>query len=410
MKQKILVLCLGTSCDFRLMDYAIHSIINPHKRFSIIYISDSKHIVPTDCTGVYYETPDFVTEDPDLPLANTKMNDIYWGVVNIFKLYDALGFYKDLTKLLLGTIEKYDPIALCILYPALGVLCRLPSEIFDKVPAHVIYYAPGFPNKEIPWLFDSRLKSSRFSIYKKKWVQNNIESGDKYISRILIGTGNEKNILDKMNHVLCWDKNIIPSSVFPSYANVIRKGALNPTVKFMEKWPQVPRKLSPLFVRENNMIFMSFGTYGQSDLLLTCLPILLQKLQAFCLKNNYFVLFHNPHSSISLTGTTEWLYQFTGYVPYEFVVPRSKLVIFTGSVCLQNICFYHKVPMLFLPLLSEQFFWSWNYKHYTDIKFINYKKQRNSIDIKKAIHSSKVKSYLRKVSNSMHKPVEPLKF
>jgi hypothetical protein len=39
-----------------------------------------------------------------------------------------------------------------------------------------------------------------------------------------------------------------------------------------------------------------------------------------------------------------------------------KFVIFTGSMCLQLECIKTGTPMLFVPYLTEQYFWAKNYK------------------------------------------------
>ena len=41
-----------------------------------------------------------------------------------------------------------------------------------------------------------------------------------------------------------------------------------------------------------------------------------------------------------------------GYIAYNEIVPARALVVFTGSLCLQSICFSHRKCMLYVPQLA----------------------------------------------------------
>lgn len=80
-----------------------------------------------------------------------------------------------------------------------------------------------------------------------------------------------------------------------------------------------------------------------------------------------------------------------GYIPYTKMIPKSKLVIFTGSACLLNTCYLYKTPMYFVPVLAEQYFWAKNYHYFTGTSF-------DTIEFEA---SQRTKDYLNKVSASM---------
>ena len=61
---------------------------------------------------------------------------------------------------------------------------------------------------------------------------------------------------------------------------------------------------------------------------------------------------------------------YRGFVSYDDVVQTVDLVAFTGSMCLQLKCLISRVPMIFVPLLTEQYFWAKNYKHFTGMPYI----------------------------------------
>jgi len=385
MKQTVLALCLGTSCDFRLMDYAVLPMMS---KYNIVYITDKKHKIPEGCQGSYFHTPEFLTNDIDLAIANTSKNIFHWAIVKPKKVYDAFSFYQYVKDKIVREVEKHNPVAMIVLYPAFGIICRLPEEIIEKVPTYVYYYAPGYVNKKLPWLFDSRMKSSRLQLYKNDPEQN-YESGMEYLKRVLMASGNDVNIFKKMTHVICWDKNILPDIPI-EFADVktMYLGSLLPPVIRLDKWSDMPD------FGDKDIIFMSFGSYGTHKSLERVIEYLYKKLVVYCKKNNCVVLHHNG------TVRNEYVYGYEGFIPYEYIVPRSKLVIFTGSVCLQTLCLYHMIPMLFVPLLAEQYFWAKNYKHFTGVGFVNPRRKINKVNVDKAMVVNK---YLKSVSKSLRR-------
>lgn len=59
------------------------------------------------------------------------------------------------------------------------------------------------------------------------------------------------------------------------------------------------------------------------------------------------------------------------YVAYDVVVPKTNIVVFTGSACLQTTCHALEKPMLFVPVLTEQFLWAKNYEHFTGVPYVD---------------------------------------
>ena len=385
MKPNVLALCLGTSCDFRLADYVVLPMMS---KYNIVYITDKKHKIPEGCVGSYFNTPDFLTNDIDLAIANTSKNIFHWALVKPRKMYEAFSFYQYVKDKLIREVEKHKPVAMIVMYPAFGIICRLPKEIFDTLPTYVYYYAPGYLNNKIPWLFDSRLKSSRFNIYKND-PQENYASGMEYMKRVMMASGNDKSIIQKMTHVICWDKNILPDIpiAFEDIKTVYLGSLLKPIMK-IDKWNHMPD------FGTKHIIFMSFGSYGDNNYLSRAIEYLYKKLALYCKKNNCIVLHHNGKVR------NEFVYGYEGFIPYEYIVPRSKLVVFTGSLCLQTLCMYHMIPMLFVPLLAEQYFWAKNYKHFTGVGFVNPRRKINKVSMDKTVVVNK---YLKTVSQSLRK-------
>jgi hypothetical protein len=275
------------------------------------------------------------------------------------------------------------------------VLVYIPEEILASLEVFVLYYAPAFPNKEIPWIFDSTIKNKSFKIFKPQ--TKNMDSTITYLERIaLFSNRNIDDIIDMfsmINHVICWDPYVLKS--------------IKPTIKEMRiskiggiiDWPDKTEKLPDIIgclLKNKKFIFVSFGSYMKSNLVKSNIGKLLDQLEDYCIKNqDIHVILHNGEYN------SKYVTSYKGYIPYHEMVKKSILVIFTGSICLQNICLYHKTPMLYCPILTEQYLWAKNYKYFTKINFYNFELP-NKIDIIKIIESKILNKYLEKVSKSMH--------
>jgi len=95
-----------------------------------------------------------------------------------------------------------------------------------------------------------------------------------------------------------------------------------------------------------------------------------------------------------------------GFVPYSDLIPHSALVCFTGSMCLQLICLHNAVPIVFVPLLTEQFFWAKNYEHFTGVPYVDSKSVSCVGKTVRAVVSQgkqkRIAEYLRRVKKSLH--------
>jgi hypothetical protein len=106
------------------------------------------------------------------------------------------------------------------------------------------------------------------------------------------------------------------------------------------------------------LIYVSFGSYAKEPKLAKAAEKLLDVLLQWSALHDGIVacthqtLYKNSRL-LSLDSTS--------YVPYSYVAKRASLVVFTGSLCLQNACRVHDTPMLFVPFLTEQYFWAKNY-------------------------------------------------
>lgn len=398
MKEYILAIDLGTYCDHVLMDTAISEL---GKKYKIVYLTDKTHKLPDNYIKESFITPSFFINDPKIKIANTSTHFPLWIMTHFHKALISYKWSKFIKNKLDELFQKYQFKSICILYPALGLLWLF--ENIKHIPIYIFYYAPGILSKNIPWLFDSILKKSSYELYNKSLHNYNVKSGLKYLNRLSIMSKREETvheILKSINHVICWDEKIIPK-IQPFYKDlkIYNVGSLINLKSINKKNWIIDNKIINFIKLKKNILFMSFGTYSSSKLLKNIIYKLLNYLENYCIKNNYGLIYHNGGN----INHSDNILVLNGFIPYEYIVPKSKLVIFTGSVCLQNICIYNCIPMLFLPLLNEQFYWAKNYKYFTNCDYINYKTKTLQLDLNDYINNNTIIKYLKKISNNMKK-------
>lgn len=379
--EHVLAVDLGTFCDNRLMEFAMATIVKRHK---VVYLTDKSHkLDETRYIRETFETPDFFIKDPKLEVANTTNNFAKWMLLNPGKTYQAYAWSTDVSKKLKALIGKYNPKCILILYPAISVVWMLNTTI----PIYILYYAPGIASYSLPWLFDSTMKDPNFELYKDS--DSNKNSGLTYLTRVSeFAPCTVEPVMRSLNHVFCWDPSVLPplNLYFPNLRVTQVGTLLSKETRNGGAGLEVPKVVQDVVASGRAMIFMSFGSYGKSVEIQPFLEKLMVTLNEFCKRNKATVVFHNG-GGVSRSRRSKHIVAVNGYVPYEYIVPRSKLVIFTGSVCLQNICLYNAAPMLFFPILNEQFYWAKNYLHHTGVPYIDFNTpfKTTSANIKKAM-------------------------
>lgn len=209
----------------------------------------------------------------------------------------------------------------------------------------------------------------------------------------------------KVTHLMAWDPNILPSHFKPAptlrFTKFINIGALIP--KDMSPHPRdLHPSIQTLIKQNKDIYFITFGSYFYRPEFKTITNKIIKALKA--LNPNSHIIIHNSKG----IRTSNNVIITKGYLPYQSIVPYCKLVIFTGSACLQNVCLYNSIPMCFVPLLTEQFFWAKNYEYQTNVKYLSLSSTQSQEDpqlqdiLKDAVTSSKAKAYLKRVSKSMH--------
>lgn len=390
------VLCidLGTYCDNKLMDTAIY---NLKTKYKVVCLTDEKHVLSKDYIKVEFKTPSFMITDETMSIADTSRNFFIWTLSNVDKAYTAFIWSRTIQNKLLALLEKYNFKSINIMYPAMGMLWLLPKNI--EIPINIYYYSPAIPSFTIPWLFDSKIKEPTYELYSKNNQEYNKGSWLRYYRRIAMLKGNNvalQQTLKKLNHFMCWDKFSVPELDYCfDDLKVTYIGALiNRNVTLVK----LPKNVQKFIKSKKKIIYMTFGSYSTSEYLQPIFPGLMKLLESYCVENNAGIIYHVPN--VSAFNDSDWLLNTTGFLQYEAIVQVSDLVIFTGSLCLQNICLSLTTPMVMVPILTEQYFWSKNYRYFTGVSYIPTDSPFifNMKDLKKAFV---VNSYVKRVGKSM---------
>ena len=401
--KKILIMDMGTYCDNNMMDLITS---NLHVQHEIIYITTTGRIVPPYVKSTYtFDMPSFIKNaEIDFDIMD---NVTLWGLKNPLKAYKLYDWITTMKNLIEKAVIKHNPDKILLHYSVTMLLWRLNLNI----PIYIIYYAPGLINKTIPWIFDPVLKSPDYT-NSKELIESTWESYYKKMSGLSI---KEKptEIFDKLrqaHHIFCWDPAVMPQYMpytgyigYSQYASDFKVSQVGFIYSQSHNHYNSTAFLHlHLHTKHTKHAFLSFGSYSSSPELLKILPIIFDSLK----KAKYFIIFHSTQDK-----APEWIkyitnvYTHIGFLPYDWIVPQCDLVMFTGSVCMQTVCLYNKVSMIYVPLLAEQFFWARNYNAFTGVPFCNYLKKNMEIkrDLTMALtmDKSREKRYLTKVAKSM---------
>jgi hypothetical protein len=400
----IIAVDVGTQCDNRLMGTLLSHISHKNRNTKITYLTGPNNVVVSSPTpGIkitkYDPHPDYFTQSSSLVPADPSSNLILWALTHPIDAYMSMRWYSYLA----GHIEKMCrrlfkrakesvTVTVMLWYPLLGLLWRFSPEFFElirqkRVHVHMVYCAPGLPSTQVPWLFDSILTSKRFKgLYPcgtKDAVskRRNMRSGMMYLERISNGTSLDLSIdevMQSVTHVMLMMPNVIPEIKF-RYPVIWCSDVLNKTNRNHHAKSISNDLKTFLSLNKKKIVYVTFGSYATT--LERFIERFVVRLVEFCKTTGHVALVHN----VPGIAPSPFINVQECFIPYEAVVPHCALVVFTGSVCLQNVCLRHATPMLFVPVLAEQFFWARNYKHFTGVPFLWSDSQLKKVPFVKAI-------------------------
>ena len=377
-KPRLLVVEIGTFCDFQWMDTALYGL---SERYDLHILTNEGRVVPSWVKGVYtVKTPAWVLKDIDHMPFKSDTDLKYTMTMDAYKHAEGYNWYSRLGALIQSVYEELNPVGFVVHYGIIGTLMWIPPEAL-RIPIIVLYYCPAFVNTTTPYPFDSILKNTSFDLYSntKQYhtlVANSWKRWEYFYT--LIGWNSFsalKSFLSKLEHVVCYDSHITPP-VTPLYKSfkVHHLGSIYADAKLESKrWyspdhgRSPPESLARFLKQRRPILTMSFGSYLMSYQLLKILPFLVEATVG-C---GYAIVFHASVGAADvaklrpLVETSPYVHLHPGWLPYEWIVPKSNKIMFTGSICLQTVCLYNQTPMIFVPMLAEQFFWARNYEFMT---------------------------------------------
>lgn len=401
-KMRVLVVNTGTFCDGTLME----NVLTALRGHEVVYLTD-ENIQPRDRSLVQhvhtYSTPSFILHDPGLGPADPYQSPVTWAITHPMQARQVMTWVNDVGERLAGLERRYRPDCVLLHFAMLSAVMSaergpLSSGLLTARPHVLLYFTPGVPNATIPWLFDSRLRSPQFRLYSRATQPAVLSSWRTTLQRLAMSTGllgdavgDEQRTacaLRTMHHALCWDREILEPlraavpGMTARWVGALSTRAYAGRAHAGREGDALPRPVRA-FLTENRrrgrgVAFVSFGSFGHVASLRNIVPLLARELSR---RLGHATLFHDtlPDADAGADVDAEFaglaedgpFLVHRGFVPYEDLLPEVALVAFTGSLCLQMSCYRYAVPMLYVPVLTEQYFWAKNYQHFTRVKYVD---------------------------------------
>ena len=354
------------------------------EEYQLVYITDEEHELLKSDIKINLNLPNFFFNDPDHWVDGltdpSHINKIFFFLKNPKFVNKTIDYLKKAINKISKTINIYDPIK--IIVHQSNLLHLLCLNVFDKIQTYIIYFAPGFiPSVDIPFIFHERLKRDKLiTLYNHNEKDFNESSGYQFQDSLLtlslmymnikLFFDNEYTYLKKIIHITCFNSILIPKINY-SIPHLKIKNVGTITAKLIER--PLSKKIKNWINKSNGkIVFFSLGSFINQ--LLTSIPQLFDILNKACIKNKTYVVFHLNKLLTKKMETVDFsnIYFHSGFICYNNIVKHCSLVCFTGSLCLQNICWLNECRMLYIPFLTEQYFWAKLYKMYTNIDYIDY--------------------------------------
>ena len=370
-KESILIVDTGTFCDFKLMDVLV---LQLRKKFQLIYITDRKHSLVPEDIKINYNIPKFLLDqlsEITTSMTGTTFSKFKWISFNPLKCLRALAYI--INPIIKRAISRYEP-KLMIAHSSMLIQLILGYRLsrYFGIPTYIIHFAPGLiPNEQFPLSTCNLYKDPNYNNYQSKNKVENLRSFKSIMSHLNINIS--EKYFQKVTHINCFSEPLVNSPTYGfqnlkiknigSFIPLIKKKPLPSKLKLWMK--QIPKK--------SKLFFFTLGSF--SNVLIKLLPNILDQMISYCEKHQYFIIFQDDFSKNNYSQKSPQLYLSREFISYPTIIPHCNLVIFTSSICLQNICFNNLKPMLFIPYLVEQFLWGRVYKKYTKVPYYDFQQQ-----------------------------------
>jgi len=424
---------VGTFCDHRLMNTAI---LKLREQYRLVYLTDKSHKLPEEITRITYTFPTSVLDNAgEMTTAFTSgwYHALMYLMVHPSITRESVVSLVDVSRLLVRTIRVHKPAR--ILAHCGNLQHIVASRCYRTIPTSILYFAPGMlPNTSVPFVFHDALTARDLRVHGGASnsseaertgfaYQDQIQNSASLVERFVFQTEKERlrneiteelvqqlvdghkrlatatyPHLSLMTHILCFGAPLVPDlrySIKPLHTQTV--GLLpaqlsnapirTDLLQWIRRVKQHPRRAAGSSGGRGGdgrrypvpVMFVSFGSFGK--LLMEAMPGFVEELHRVCECLDMYAIFHDDVTKCKTVrdmATTRIRFE-TSFVPYPAMVRHCDLVCFTGSVCLQNVCWAQARRMLFVPYLPEQYYWAKLYQHHTNVGYVDYKQHQEAL-------------------------------
>lgn len=381
----IILYCdFGTYCDFSISKQVITRLLE--KKNQVCYITSiNNHLLKEEDNPLLQ-----IYTYPSLPILDivefAQSKTIFSNLINplttvstISRLSDQMKTFHIIVDIIKQKIKNIDAIVLT--YPLLYVLKEIKQFVPEHVPIVLFYVAPAYPNLYLPWIFDNLLKDPEFALYHHKNKKENIYSHSRYNWIISLSSNwtklfnfynndylyHKKNLMERVHNlyiISAWNKDLIPPMLSP--ISVVKSHWFHINGIFENSSDPLPLVVQNFLKNPGFVVYITLGSMkleNMNSFVKVCYKAIQQQ------KIQMKLLIQDTKKQLHLKPKKDRLV-FHGYIPYSSILSKTYLLITTGSYCIQHLALSFNVPMLFVPILTEQYFWAKNYQYHTNTPYI----------------------------------------
>ena len=264
-------------------------------------------------------------------------------------------------------IENSDFILLH--YPALILLSNVSTNKLDKIPIGIFYVSPAYSNIEIPYIMSPEMKG--FVVSDKKTYT----SSNKYHRMISILSGKTDyfdKILKRSYIYSMWSQTTLKLPKIDLDLNIKSFGPIYDSME-IKKYQQnekidikLPDEVKAFIGCRGRKVYFSTGSFCLGDKICIIIKALIESAN--------IVFYHGKITKYVDFLNKKYPNKFFNsecYIPHEYIIPKVSFVITSGSIGMTTVSNIFGIPLIYCPILNEQYFWANVYKNNTGQDFID---------------------------------------
>ena len=421
---RVLYCDYGTYCDFAISKQMITNFLK--NNIKVFYITSDENQQISQLSSPHLEVVRYASPPVKdvIPFADNR--NVIYALLDVRKVFTTIGVLVRQSKtfnFIVDTVKSQwqSMDMLLFTYPLMCIVRRLitSSSLPPRLPMVVLYVAPAFPNIYIPWIFDERIIDLQTDIVSSKDKDMKVRShvwndvavslcGEKreFINLFWGYKDNKKYLMKRFPNlyvISAWNKGLIPPEVAPINVPPSHWFSINGIFERSQPKPLLPSIVREFLKKPGKLLYLTLGSMETTEL-----HSFVKVLQKAIKGKDMKLLVHDSQKQLR-RRSTDHLLIVSGFLPYTSILPKTTLLITTGSYCIQHLALYYHVPMLFVPVLTEQYFWAKNYQQQTGIPYVDdmtYSKhnvQSVSETISLILSSTTLKKWLDQQSKNIKK-------